>query len=240
MRLCLWWLLAILLAPIWFLQALHVRRNALRLPEAEGPQEGLVGPGFSGQEYVLHVIGESTVAGVGVARQSQGLVVAAATALAEHLQRPVRWRAFGRNGIRLQGAWRRLIPEALATPADALVWVFGVNDTTGLTPLRHWRNSIREATILCRARGMRCMFTGVPPMEHFTALPSPLRQVLAARACLLDRCLRSELSKVGAHYCTMDLHFSAEYLAVDGYHPSAQGYQLWGQEIARQLQALAR
>lgn len=230
-----WWLGAVLLAPVWLPQAVYVRRTALRLPEASGPREGLVGTELPGPEYVLHVVGESTVAGVGVAHQNEGLVAATATALAERLGRPVRWRAFGRNGARLSLARRRMVPDAVARPADALVWVFGVNDTVGLTPLRQWRAQVREAILPCRAMNMVCLFTAVPPMQYFTVLPAPLRQILGSRARLLDDCLREEANSIGAHYCTLDLHFTADYLAADGFHPSAEGYRLWGREVARQI-----
>ncbi len=66
----LWWMLALILLPLLLPQALHTRRHALRLPPAGGAQCGEVG---IGESLHLLVLGESTVAGVGVEAQSEGL-----------------------------------------------------------------------------------------------------------------------------------------------------------------------
>ncbi len=77
------------------------------------------------------------------------------------------------------------------------------------------------------------VFTGVPPIQHFSALPWLLRRLFGLRAALLDGELR-RLSGRG-RTARLQLEFAEEYLARDGYHPSALGYRLWGEGLAEQL-----
>ncbi|MDP3848451.1 MAG: SGNH/GDSL hydrolase family protein [Pseudomonas sp.] len=230
-----WWLLALLLLPVLVPQALRTRRRALRLAPAAGPQQGLAGAEFAGPALRVLLLGESTVAGVGVACQTQGLAARLAHALAEQQRRPVAWQACGENGITASQACTRLLPQALAAQADLLLLVFGVNDSTQLSSLRSWRQALTCMTQALQAQGAQVAFTAVPPLQHFSALPWLLRRVLDLRGALLDRQLRAVARQLGASYCPVALEFTADYLAVDGYHPSQLGYQVWASGLAPQL-----
>ena len=235
LRAGLWWGLALAALPLALPLALHTRRTALRLPPAAGAQSGLAGTGLGGAPLRLLLIGESTVAGVGVEAQEAALAGQLAQALAARLQRPVAWRACGENGITASEACTRLLPLALREPADLVLLVFGVNDTTHLSSLARWRRSLRTLSRALAARGTRVVFTGVPPIQHFSALPWLLRRLFGLRAALLDGELRRLSAREGAHYARLQLEFAEEYLARDGYHPSALGYRLWGEGLAEQL-----
>ncbi|MDO8698706.1 MAG: SGNH/GDSL hydrolase family protein [Pseudomonas sp.] len=230
-----WWLLALLLLPLLVPQALRTRRRTLRLTPAAGPQQGVAGAEFAGPALRVVLLGESTVAGVGVACQTQGLAARLAQALAEQQRRPVAWQACGENGITASQACTRLLPQALAAPADLLLLVFGVNDSTQLSSLRAWRQALTCMTQALQAQGAQVAFTAVPPLQHFSALPWLLRRVLGLRGTLLDRQLRAVARQLGASYCSVELEFAADYLAEDGYHPSQLGYQVWASGLAAQL-----
>lgn len=232
LRAGLWWGLALAALPLVLPLVIHTRRTALRLPPAEGAQSGFVAAGQGGEPLRLLLIGESTVAGVGVEAQESALAGCLARALATRLERPVAWRACGENGITAGEACERLLPLALNEPADLVVVVFGVNDTTHLSSLARWEGSLRALSRGLSARGERVVFTGVPPIQHFSALPWPLRQLLGLRAGLLDSELRRISAEERAQYARLELRFAAEYLARDGYHPSALGYQVWGEGLA--------
>ncbi|SIS07234.1 Lysophospholipase L1 [Aquipseudomonas alcaligenes] len=235
LRAGLWWGLALASLPLALPLALHTRRTALRLPPAAGAQSGLAGTGLGGAPLRLLLIGESTVAGVGVEAQEAALAGQLAQALAARLQRPVAWRACGENGITAGEACERLLPLALSEPADLVLLVFGVNDTTHLSSLARWEDSLRELSRALSARGERVVFTGVPPIQHFSALPWLLRRLLGLRATLLDAELRRLSAQEHAQYARLELEFAEEYLARDGYHPSALGYRVWGEGLAEQL-----
>jgi lysophospholipase L1-like esterase len=230
-----WWLGLALLAPVAIPQALCTRRHALRLPPAAGPQQGVAGASFAATPLRLLLLGESTVAGVGVASQADALAGQLAQALAERWQRPVHWRALGENGITAAQAQQRLLAQALTQPVDLAVLALGVNDSSHLSSLRSWCQAQAGMGQALQQHGARVAFCAVPPLEHFTALPWLLRRLLGARARLLDGCLARLAAASGATHHALKLEFSGSYLAVDGYHPSALGYRLWAQALTEEL-----
>ncbi|HEX5361857.1 MAG TPA: SGNH/GDSL hydrolase family protein [Fluviicoccus sp.] len=224
------------LMPVAVPQALHTRRTALRLPEAEGPQQGTFAG--EGEPWRLVVIGESTVAGVGVKQQADGLAAAVARAFAARTGRPVHWRAHGRNGARIRDVRRDLLPDDLHH-ADLVLVSIGVNDTTGFSSPRQWREQLRHLVADIRRQTQAPItFLALPPMHHFTALPQPLRGVIGHRAVLMDHHLRRALAGLpGCRVLDYGLEMHPRYLAADGYHPSAEGYAVMGETVARLLAA---
>lgn len=180
----------------------------------------------------LLLLGESTVAGVGVSCLDFALVGQLASALAERLRRPVSWRALGENGITAEQACRHWLPLAQEPPADLVVLVFGVNDTTQCSSSRTWHSALERLINHFRAQGAQVVCTAVPPLQHFSALPWLLRQLLGWRASLLDNQLRLLAQRLGAAYCPAAVTMRKDYLAIDGYHPSVLGYRVWGEALA--------
>lgn len=235
----LWILSLVLLFPLLLSLGIYTRKTALRLPEAQGPQSGKYGKGAV-RTLSLLMVGESTVAGVGVHSQEQGLVAKTALALSKMAQCDVQWHAVGENGVDIQGTLKRLISQIPQGPYDFIVICLGVNDTTGMTSLSDWQNAITELIQrLQKDHPTAAIFlSGLPPMEKFTALPQPLRFVLGLRAKLLDHTLHAH---PGNHqeFQTISVEplLEKDYLAIDGYHPSELGYQIWGEKIAQALVA---
>lgn len=226
-----WWLCSLLLAPLLLPLAWLTRRRTLRLPVASGEPQGLA-EGDGGEPLRLLVLGESPVAGVGVARHSEALAAQLAACLAQGLRRPVSWQALGENGIRAEQACQRLLPGMPAQPVDILLLVFGVNDTTHPGSLRRWLAAMRQLAEQGEQQGALVAISAVPPLQHFSALPWLLRQWLGWRGWLLDRGLRGLAQRHGWLHCAVALGFSADYLARDGYHPSALGYRQWARGLA--------
>ncbi|TWC29635.1 lysophospholipase L1-like esterase [Pseudomonas sp. SJZ079] len=231
----LWWLAALPSLPLAVPLAILARRTALRLAPAAGPRRGVVGADLPGEPLRLLLLGESTVVGVGAGCLQHALVGCLAQALAARHGRPVLWRACGENGIRVTQACERLLPQVLDDHVDLALLLFGVNDTTGFTSMRRWQSSLTRVTDELAAGGARVAFCGVPPLQHFTALPWLLRRLLGARAALLDARLRQVAERSGAGYYPLRLRFSAAYLALDGFHPSSLGYSVWAQSLAAEL-----
>lgn len=234
-RVIAWWLVALCVVPLAMPLALWARRRAVRLAPAAGSVHGLAGSEWPGEPLRLLLVGESTVAGVGVSCQQQALAGCLAQELAARYERPVSWRACGENGITAVEACERLLPQGLAEPADLVLLVFGVNDTTRLTGLDRWSAALAHLTDRFSAQGARVVLSAVPPLQHFSALPWLLRGLLGARAALLDERLRQVAQRQGAQHCPIALMFSPDFLAVDGYHPSALGYRLWAQGLAETI-----
>jgi lysophospholipase L1-like esterase len=81
-------------------------------------------------------------------------------------------------------------------------------------------------------------------MQHFPALPWPLRQVLGLRAYVLDR---AAIAWAGARESVAHVPYAfaeraeiPEIFCEDGFHPSAMGYERWSAALAAAAAALLR
>uniref|UniRef100_UPI00053CF204 SGNH/GDSL hydrolase family protein n=1 Tax=Pseudomonas aeruginosa TaxID=287 RepID=UPI00053CF204 len=204
---------------------------------AAGPREGLVGGAGAEEPLRLLLFGESTVAGVGASCLDYALAGRLAAALGERLRRPVAWQALGENGITSGEARERLLPQVAGRFFDQVILVFGVNDTTSLRSLERWCADCAALIDGFQAAGAQVTCTAVPPLRHFSALPGLLRALLGWRGRLLDEALRDLAGATGAGYCPISLDLLPDYLAIDGFHPSQLGYQVWAGALADWLAA---
>lgn len=229
-------LIALPLLPFLLAQGRHTRRVTPRLPEALGPAAGSVGEVHGGPQLSLLTLGESPVAGVGVGTHEEAITGQLARALAMRLQRPVSWRACGRNGVTAGDALQQLLPLIPEAPVDIALVAFGVNDTTAFRPVTRWRRDLREllAALDARCQPKLVLLSGLPPVADFPALPQPLRWVMGLKAQALDVAaqeLASGLTRTVYVPLALDTHDRA-MMASDGYHPSAKGCAAWAQLLA--------
>jgi lysophospholipase L1-like esterase len=231
----------ILLGPILLAQGRHVRRTALRLPEAEGPREGLAGNGGSRSVRLLFV-GDSSAAGVGVAHQREAWAQPTAEIVANLGGHSVQWKLVAKSGINTHEALA-LLGRAGPQPAEVLVTALGVNDVTSQASAAKFLADTRALLALARERfGVRhAVLTGVPPMDRFTALPQPLRWYLGQTARALDAALQAHCQgDANIRYLSLrDPRLAAAGdLAADGYHPGPKQYRVLAQVTAREVLAL--
>ncbi len=180
-------------------------------------------------------MGDSIIAGVGVAAIEDAIVGQVAAALASDLKRRVVWSADGRSGIRARGILEQLVPHLPQGHADIVLVSAGVNDVTGLRRSRQWRLDLEclLRALETRYTGATIVMAGIPPLYRFPALPWPLRSVLGQRARRFD-----EIAEAVAHRRPRCLHVPTviaredRRFAPDGYHPSAESYETWGRALA--------
>jgi len=219
------------LGPILLPQAHWVRRTALRLPEAAGPREGLVGSG----EPVLRVlvIGDSSAAGVGIADQAQALALPLAHRLHEMLGGAVAWQLVAQSGIDTAGA-RELAARSQLQPADVVVTVLGVNDVTSQRgPFAYVEQLDALWADVRRRTGARWLVAcGLPPMGLLTAVPHPLRWYLGRCSDLLDEALQLWVDAENFGFFSLRWASDAKFLAKDGFHPGPALYPVWAQRLA--------
>ncbi|EAT10978.1 SGNH/GDSL hydrolase family protein [Bermanella marisrubri] len=229
----LFWFKYALLLPTIVLQGKRLKQNSVRLPEADGARHYH----FSEHGIELKHIGESTVAGVGVEHMKQGLTMQTVSALQNIPDiYPSNIDIYGVNGIALKPLllqshnWL----NTKSTSSPCYIVTLGVNDTTGLTSIFDWSEGLME--LIQRVRGQaknaKIIFTHVPDMKRFPALPWPLNQFLGDRSALLDKALRRICETNECHYVEADIKIEEAYMAEDGYHPNAKGYERWGKKIA--------
>ena len=176
---------AVPLGPVYLLQGRYVRRVTPRLPEAPGPRAGTLG---AGSELRLLLLGDSAAAGVGAPSQEEALCGCLTSELAQSFR--VSWALVARTGATTAGTARHLA----RTPAarfDVAVVSLGGNDVMGQRRLARWLQDADELAAVLRTRfGVRhLLFSGMPPMHAFPALPQPLRWYLGTRARRFDQAL---------------------------------------------------
>ena len=226
-----------LLAPLLVTQGLWVRSRTPRLPEAAGPSGGQFG---SGPVLRLVAIGDSIVAGVGVASTEQSLPARLAQAMAGRLSLNVEWSSFGRNGARTrdlldwpaENAWRQ---------ADLVLLSNGLNDVTNLMAIQPWldEKAAWYDRIQSLAKHALIAQLGLPPLGHFPALPQPLRSVLGKRAHAFDLALESLVEpRPKVTYLPFRTQPDPALFAEDGYHPGPQAVAIWADALAERLGVL--
>ncbi|WP_291337766.1 SGNH/GDSL hydrolase family protein [Acinetobacter sp. UBA801] len=223
------------LFPALLIQGNRVKKNTIRLSEAEGARDGITG---QGQTLSLLILGDSAAAGVGVAHQNDALLGAVVSALQHQYQ--VHWRLEAQSGDTTSQVIQKT-QKMVNQKYDVVVTSVGVNDVTRLMSARTWIKQQQQFYQLIQAKFQPELIiaTGVPPMHLFPALPNPLSWLFGQYAKQMNLQLEKIVSKQKdmqwieydiQKYQSMNLE-----MAKDGFHPSKEIYQIWGKEVADRI-----
>lgn len=231
------------LLPVIFRQGKTVKTNTIRLPEADGPRhyKAAEHAAITPKNTLLH-LGESTVAGVGVVEFQHGLTANITRILNQGAENPWSWQAMGYNGAPISELNKQLAAGELHGEPNLVLLTMGVNDTTAFTRRKIWRTELKrcineleqrrfEQRPLNKPTPLKVCFTQVPPMHLFPALPFPLNLFLGLRAWQLDNSLQQLCLQQGWSHLKIEMPLQPEWMAVDGYHPNAEGYQRWAEKV---------
>lgn len=236
----------VLLLPVVLVQALWVRRRTAVLPEPIGDRVFTSPKGSQRLTTDVLVVGDSAAAGVGATTQEGALTGLLYTYLSHY--GPARVSLHAKTGYKSEDVLRLLhqLPEQRFT--SALVSI-GVNDVTKFVSLKHWQSNITDIGLLLTKKFhcKRVVFTALPPIHCFPALPQPLRAILGFRAQLLNKALarsiaiidNAEILSVPALNVTGTVHDVQQsgLMAEDGFHPSTKGYELWAHSALERLRS---
>lgn len=220
-------LIITVLSPLLLLQGLYVRKITPRLPEPLGEREGAKG---SGPKLRLLILGDSAAAGVGVSQQSEALSGQLINQLSIGFQ--INWQLWAKNGQRSNDIIQ-LLTQQQKEPFDVVLISIGVNDVTSGISLKKWLSHTNQIITLLKTKfsTQQIIFTALPPMHLFPALPQPLRWIFGFRAKQFNRALEEMLeNKTCCQYISIDAPMKKDYIATDGFHPSAKTYALWATE----------
>lgn len=223
------------LFPALLIQGNRVKKNTIRLSEAEGARDGITG---QGQTLTLLILGDSAAAGVGVAHQNDALLGAVVSALQHQYQ--VHWRLEAQSGDTTSQVIQKT-QKMVNQKYDVVVTSVGVNDVTRLMSARTWIKQQQQFYQLIQAKFQPELIiaTGVPSMHLFPALPNPLSWLFGQYAKQMNLQLEKMVSKQKdmqwieydiQKYQSMNLE-----MAKDGFHPSKEIYQIWGKEVADRI-----
>lgn len=226
------------LAPALLLQGAHLRKTALRLPEAAGPRSGRIG-GPELPALRLLFVGDSSAAGVGVAWQHEALAEQTSRMVAAATNQAVHWELIARSGANTRDAID-LVQASNPRPADVLICALGVNDVTSQTGARRFIRDYKEllGLVAQRTGAGAAVLSGLPPLHILPAAPQPLRWYLGQCARRLDTAL-SQLCAERQNTRFVSLAWAqAGDMAHDKFHPGKRQYQQWAQRVAQQVLAV--
>ena len=221
----------VFLAPILLYQGRRVKKSTLRLAEPPGQRCGTSG---TAEPLSLLIVGDSAAVGVGCNNQQCALSGQLVNILAR--ERQVNWQLIGQSSLTCEGILALLKSSRLKLDrVDTVLISAGVNDVTKRTSVKHWNMSLTELTgyLHQQLKAKQIIYTALPPMHQFPALPQPLRWYIGQRATMLDRTLKQHcVSHDGVSYLPLDLPFNAELMARDGFHPSSKAAGIWAEQAS--------
>lgn len=229
------------LAPVLIGQGQYVRRVTPRLPEPEGARQGVVG---EGPELRLLILGDSAAAGVGVSNQQDALAGQLVRELATDHR--VCWSLLAETGRTVADVLSALnaVPDQ---HYDVVLVSVGVNDVTGRTSAKQWLALLDELSDrLINGLDASCiLFTAIPPMHLFPALPQPLRWYLGMRAKQLNGlmenvCNSRAYREKSLEYLSVSFPLERGFMASDGFHPGLDAYRVWAEHSAATIRRLAQ
>ena len=221
-----------LLFPLLWYQGMRLKREVPRLPLPGDSPFGICKG--KDKEFKILGLGESPMAGVGIAKHSLTLTGLTAVKLNKLLGCSVKWEILAESGLSLKNL-NKLIGEQLGKNADLVLVSMGGNDVFQLTPPWVWKNNINTCVKLLYEKENKplILFSPVPPVGRFPAIPNPLRITFSFWGLLLQASLDQTINSMDNAYL-LDERFpeGKEYYLEDGIHPSPLAYDPWSEKLA--------
>ncbi|HET9023060.1 MAG TPA: SGNH/GDSL hydrolase family protein [Burkholderiaceae bacterium] len=221
-----------MLGPILFAQAFRLRRSVIELPEASGARSGVAGTGTV--RLRLLIAGDSAAAGVGAATQDEALAGHLVRGLARRAGGAVRWQLVARTGARSEDVFH-LLKDRNLRKADIGVVLAGVNDISKQVSLRRALRTRDEIAALMQERAgvEHVVFSALPEMEKFPALPQPLAWYAGQHARHYNEAQARWLAgRDAVSHASMEGVMDPSLMAGDGFHPGPRLYAKVAQRLA--------
>lgn len=217
-------------------EGLWVQRTVTLDPEPPGERRGVApwGEG-TGEALSLASVGDSLIAGCGVADQSEALTPRIARHLAEQCGAPVQWQAHGQLGATMRRVRYRLLPEAAesARGADVLFLCAGSNDVMAGRTGEEWADDLEAVLDAARGLAGRIVVCSAGQPSRSPAVPHLLREELRHRIDAQTAMSRQICAERGVDYVDVAHADLCEgFWAGDRFHPSAAGYELAARLVA--------
>ncbi len=241
-------LLSVPLLPLLYVQGKRVKASIPDLPEATGPSGACTISGAVRPPIELLTLGESTMAGVGVATHQQGFAGTLANSLAQQWGTPINWKVYAKSGYTALQVTQQLVPTIAETQAQLVVIGLGGNDAFGLNRPWLWR---KHVTQLIDALKAKCpdawlVFTPMPPIKAFPAFTPVMKRTVGQLIELLGYELSCVVQAYDRVFCDSRMLVPDDWIGApgiaatstddffsDGVHPSPLTYQALAIEMAQ-------
>ena len=233
-------LLSWLMLPFYVTLGPVIRSRTIRMAPAFGPTRGTV-PG-RGKPIRLLVLGDSSIAGVGVARMHHSLPARIAEEMAERTGRTVIYSAYGNNSAVARDLRDYVVPNLPAEAFTHIVLVVGANDAKNFHSGARWRQEFGTLLYALRTRypDADLVWSRLFEFRKLPAIPAPLGWFLDLRRSIVCRIADELCLERGAHAAPFMPVTHADGLSLDGFHPSALGCRMWGAHLARFMVSIER
>ena len=196
----------------------RARERAAGLRVAHELDGTIAAPGAERPPLRLWALGDSAMAGDGIADAELTLPRLVARMLSARTGREVQLTMTGVSGARVAGVARQL-PEMDEAPADVIVVSAGVNDGLGRRQLGAIRRDHHRlvAELRAAAPGAALVLVGAPDLRHAPGLPVPLRWVVGWLTGRVGRRQASWLA--GTDMTVVEMGTPRAGFGPDGFHP---------------------
>lgn len=235
------------LLPFMYLQGKRIRASVPKLPEATGVR-GIANVNAK-KTVKLIALGESTIAGVGVATHKEGFTGALAKELASLINVNIDWKVYARSGYTAQSISRKIVPKIQEEKADLIVIGLGGNDAFTLSSPKKWRKNIEKliGDLHKKYPKATIVFCNMPPIKEFPAFTPLIKFTIGNLVELLGQELTHLVKK------HQNIFYFGETIRLknwidkiptgakkvdffsDGMHPSKLTYQTWAKDIATNI-----
>lgn len=204
-----------------------------------------IGEDRPGAALSLHVLGDSTVAGVGVERAADSMPAQIARRVSDELERPVELVGHGVTGAVTRDVLEQL-DDVPRSGVDAIVIEVGSNDVTHCTSLDDVERDTRR--MLEKAQGRSpIVVLGSSGKLNTPNFLQPLRWLVVKRATAVRGRQERVARDLDVGYVDVAKEVAPEFARIgpsansaDGFHPSAKGYAAWAQPLAERVVAAIR
>ncbi|MET7773470.1 SGNH/GDSL hydrolase family protein [Nocardia sp. NPDC005366] len=215
-----------------------IGRDTAKPPEADGiytPGCATPEPWRPGKPVDVHlmVFGDSTAAGVGCTTCEEVPGVRVARGLAETTGMRIRLSTKAISGATSKGLAGQVDAMFVAgPPPDAAVIFIGANDITKKHSISASARRLGAAAARLHDAGAVVVVGTCPDLGAVTAIPQPLRTIVHNWSVRLAKAQFAVTLAAGAHPVPMGdlgpqfLTSPDRLFAADGFHPSADGYEL--------------
>jgi len=233
--------------PLLIIQGRIIQHKIKKLPEAEGNS------GVSGNNYKKHksilIIGESTMAGVGITEHRKGFAGTLAQELSSQLEIKISWQVQAKRGFTAKQVTRYIVPEIKEYQFDLIIVGLGGNDTFAVRNPRKWIKHINELIehLNHKFNKTPIAFLNLPPIKDFPAFSFLMKKTMGNLVFILNDTLKVYMANQS------QVFFNSEQIQLkdwiqkyeqfnapsdffsDGVHPSELTYRLWAKDFSQFL-----
>jgi lysophospholipase L1-like esterase len=225
--------------PYMALQGWHIRK---KIPKLLPPTDIKGTTGQGSQSINLLTIGESTIAGIGVSANRDGITGQLAEYLAKEINLKINWEVFAKSGLTSKGILEKLQKEPIQFSPDLIVIGTGANDAFRLKNPLVFKNNISQIIIFLKNKfpDTPIVFANMPPIQSFPAFPKLVKLFVGKTVKRYGHILNKLVKQFPQVYFDnkniRELNWrmhgkSPNDFFSDGVHPSKLAYQLWAKRI---------